>query len=29
MSLLKIENLEVYYGVINAIKGISFDVNEG
>ena len=22
-------NLEVYYGVINAIKGISFDVNEG
>jgi branched-chain amino acid transport system ATP-binding protein len=29
MSLLSIENLEVYYGVINAIKGISFDVNEG
>ena len=29
MSLLTIENLEVYYGVINAIKGISFEVNEG
>lgn len=29
MSLLSIENLEVYYGVINAIKGISFEVNEG
>ena len=29
MSLLTIENLEVFYGVINAIKGISFEVNEG
>lgn len=29
MSLLSIENLEVYYGVINAIKGNSFEVNEG
>lgn len=29
MALLTIENLEVYYGVINAIKGISFEVNEG
>jgi len=27
--LLKLENLEVYYGVIQAIKGISFEVNEG
>ena len=29
MSLLTIENLEVFYGVINAFKGISFEVNEG
>ncbi len=29
MSLLKIENLEVYYGMIKAIKGVSFEVNEG
>lgn len=29
MSLLKIDNLEVNYGVIQAIKGISFEVNEG
>ncbi len=29
MSLLTIENLEVFYGVINAIKDISFEVNEG
>ena len=29
MSLLTIKNLEVFYGVINAIKGISFEVNEG
>ena len=29
MSLLKVENLHVYYGAIHAIKGISFDVNEG
>jgi len=29
MAMLKIENLEVYYGVIQAIKGISFEVNEG
>lgn len=29
MALLKIENLEVYYGVIRALKGISFEVNEG
>ena len=29
MSLLTIENLEVFYGGINAIKGISFEVNEG
>lgn len=29
MSLLEIENIEVYYGAINAIKGISFNVEEG
>ena len=29
MSLLKVEDLHVYYGAIHAIKGISFEVNEG
>ena len=29
MSMLKISDLEVYYGVIQAIKKISFEVNEG
>ena len=29
MALLEVKNLEVYYGVIQALKGISFDVNEG
>ena len=29
MALLEIKNLEVSYGIIKAIKGISFDVNEG
>jgi branched-chain amino acid transport system ATP-binding protein len=29
MAMLKVENLEVFYGVIQAIKGISFEVNEG
>ena len=29
MALLEVRNLEVFYGVIRAIKGISFDVNEG
>ena len=28
-NLLKVENLHVYYGSIHAIKGISFEVNEG
>lgn len=27
--MLSVNNLEVYYGVINAIKGISFEVKEG
>lgn len=29
MAMLEIKGLEVYYGVIQAIKGISFEVNEG
>ena len=29
MALLEVNNLEVYYGVIRALKGISFQVNEG
>ena len=29
MSLLKVDNIHVYYGSIHAIKGISFEVNEG
>ena len=29
MAMLKVENVEVYYGVINAIKGVSFEVNKG
>ncbi len=27
--LLSVENIETYYGVIRAIKGISFDVKQG
>ena len=29
MAILEVKDLEVYYGVIPAIKGISFEVNEG
>lgn len=29
MSLLKVEDINVYYGAIHAIKGVSFEVNEG
>ncbi len=29
MALLEVSNLEVYYGVIRALRGISFEVNEG
>ena len=29
MAMLEIKNLQVYYGVIQAIKGISFTVDEG
>ena len=28
-QILSVENLNVYYGAIHAIKGVSFDVNEG
>jgi len=28
-SMLKVEDLHVYYGSIHAIKGVSFEVNEG
>ena len=28
-TLLKVDNLHVYYGSIHAIKGVSFEVNEG
>ena len=28
MAILEVKNLEVYYGVIKALKGISFEVNE-
>ena len=29
MAMLEIKNLQVYYGKIHAIKGISFEVNQG
>ncbi len=29
MALLEVKNLDVYYGMIQAIRGISFEVNEG
>ncbi|ROR28602.1 amino acid/amide ABC transporter ATP-binding protein 2 (HAAT family) [Mobilisporobacter senegalensis] len=29
MAMLEIKDLQVYYGVIQAIKGISFEVNQG
>ena len=29
MALLEVKNLHVFYGVIQALKGISFEVNEG
>ena len=29
MAMLEVKNLEVYYGVIKALKGISFEVNQG
>ena len=29
MALLEVKNLEVHYGVIKALKDVSFEVNEG
>lgn len=29
MAMLEVKNLEVYYGMIQALKGISFEVDEG
>ena len=29
MSLLKVDDIHVYYGAIHAIKGVSFEVGEG
>ena len=29
MSMLRIDDIHVYYGAIHAIKGVSFEVNEG
>ena len=29
MALLEVKDLQVNYGVITALKGISFEVNEG
>ena len=29
MAMLEVKALEVYYGMIQAIKGISFEVNQG
>ena len=28
-TLLKVDNINVYYGNIHAVKGISFEVNQG
>lgn len=29
MAMLEVKDLQVYYGMIHAIKGVSFHVNEG
>ena len=29
MAMLEVRDLEVYYGMIQALKGISFDVEQG
>ena len=29
MAMLEINDIEVFYGMIQAIKGVSFEVNEG
>ena len=28
-TILKVDNINVYYGNIHAVKGVSFTVNEG
>ena len=28
-TMLKVDNINVYYGNIHAVKNVSFDVNEG
>ena len=28
-TILKVDDINVYYGAIHAIKGVSFEVNEG
>ena len=28
-TILKVEDINVYYGSIHAIKGVSFEVNQG
>ncbi len=29
MAMLEVKDLQVYYGVIQSLKGISFEVNQG
>ena len=29
MSMLKVDNINVFYGSIHAVRGVSFEVNEG
>ena len=29
MALLEVQDIQVYYGMIQALKGVSFSVNEG
>ena len=29
MSMLKVDNLSVHYGMIQAVRDVSFEVNEG
>ena len=29
MAMLEVKDINVYYGAIHAIKGVSFEVNEG
>ena len=29
MAMLEVKDIQVYYGMIQAIKGISFEVNAG